>query len=79
MVGRRTCEAEMERELSTKPFETYQLYRGQKFGVDEEESTYREVGKFKVRPTREKQTGVLDAVMQERAASQAVCLSACSL
>ncbi|CAN0322782.1 unnamed protein product, partial [Laminaria digitata] len=47
MVGRRTCDAEMERELSTKPFETYELYRGQKFGGDEGESSYREVGKFK--------------------------------
>lgn len=50
MLGRRTCEAEMERELSTKPFETYELYRGQRFGADEGDSSYREVGKFKVRP-----------------------------
>lgn len=52
MVGRSTADAELERDLGTKPFETYELYRGQKFGgrgtADGEGSDYREVGKFKV-------------------------------
>lgn len=48
MTGRRTVESELERELGTTPFETYTLYRGQKFGGDEGEGEYHPVGKFKV-------------------------------
>jgi len=47
MIGRNTCDAELERDLGTKPFETYELFRGQKFGA-EDDGDYREVGKFKV-------------------------------
>lgn len=48
MIGRETTEAELERDLETKPFETYHLYRGQKFGSEESGGDYREVGRFKV-------------------------------
>lgn len=48
MIGRNTCDAELERDLATKPFETYELFRGQKFGADGDGGDYREVGKFKV-------------------------------
>lgn len=51
MVGRKTLEAELERDLATKPFETYELFRGQKFGGDGGDGSggdYREVGRFKV-------------------------------
>lgn len=48
MLGRATASAELERDLGTTPFETYNLYRGQKFGGDEGEGGYRVVGKFKV-------------------------------
>eukprot|EP00752_Nemacystus_decipiens_P012046 g10680.t1 len=50
MVGRSTLEAELERDLATKPFETYELFRGQKFGGDGGDGSggdYREVGRFK--------------------------------
>ncbi|CAN0175946.1 unnamed protein product, partial [Ectocarpus fasciculatus] len=47
MVGRRTTEAELERELATKPFETYELFRGQRFGGGGDTGDYREVGRFK--------------------------------
>lgn len=48
MIGRETAEAELERDLATKPFETYDLYRGQKFGKDGDTGDYRAVGRFKV-------------------------------
>lgn len=48
MIGRATTEAELERDLATKPFETYDLFRGQKFGGNGDAGDYRTVGKFKV-------------------------------
>lgn len=63
MIGRRTTEAELERELESKPFETFNLYRGQKFGGAAGEGNYREVGRFKVHIRRCK------ASMEEHAGS----------
>lgn len=48
MMGRVTAEAELETDLGTTPFESYSLYRGQKYGGDEGEGDYRAVGRFKV-------------------------------
>lgn len=49
MIGRPVCQAELEMDLRTTPFETYPLFRGQKFGTDGGAETYRVVGEIKVR------------------------------
>ena len=49
MINRGKCDAELERELEVSPFETYELFRGQKFGGASGEGDYRVVGNFKVR------------------------------
>ncbi|CAM9794895.1 unnamed protein product, partial [Chrysoparadoxa australica] len=44
MINREVLTAELEQEMKTTPFETYDLFRGQKFGGGED---YRQVGIFK--------------------------------
>lgn len=73
MVGRKTLEAELERDLATKPFETYELFRGQKFGGDGGDGSggdYREVGRFKV-------CRVLVSVLPRYLPRSFVCLMSC--
>lgn len=48
MINRPRCEAEFEREVAMSPFETYELFRGQRFGGSDGQGDYRMVGKFKV-------------------------------